>query len=191
MAPCVVFGCKTGYGSNPVKIPAHKFPDGKVLRQKWIDQINRGAGWTPTKNSVVCEKHFVESAFHMVGSRGQPLKKRHLTEWAYPTLLLRPEKEITPRATKNSSEAKNQPLLPEPAKDESAGEMESPTSWLGIDHDHGGYDVIDQTEIQREEVYPPAKKPKINLCCCSDSDCQIRQENCGSERTACSEKQRN
>ena len=180
MAPCIVVGCKTGYGPNSPKFQVIKFPEGKVLRQKWIDQINRD-GLKPlnlTKDSVVCERHFEESAFKpQIGYRGQQLKKKHLKEWAYPTLFLRPEKEFTPRVTSNSSKAKDQPLLSETPKDESAGKMESPTSWLGIDNDHD-YDVFDETEIQKEEVYPPAKKQKVNLCCCSDSDCHIRQENC-------------
>ena len=105
MAPCVVYGCKTGYGPNSPKIPVHKFPDEKMLRQKWIHQINRD-DFKPTEHSRVCERHFVEAAFTMVGARGKPLKTRHLTEWAYPTLFLRPEKQVTPRVTENSSAAK-------------------------------------------------------------------------------------
>ena len=107
MAPCIVVGCKTGYGSRygPEEsgkgLQTFKFPEGKTLRDKWLSQISRD--FTPTKFSCVCEKHFEEKAFTMLGKNGNPLKKKTLTKWAYPTLFLRPVKQSVPRSSKNSS----------------------------------------------------------------------------------------
>ena len=109
MAPCIVVGCKTGYGAtySPEEsgkgLQTFKFPEGKALKDKWLSQINRGGDFKPTKFSYVCEKHFEEKAFRYVDERGRPLKKKKLTKWAYPTLFLRPVKKTVPRSSKNST----------------------------------------------------------------------------------------
>ena len=66
---CVVFGCTSGYLSNAdKKIPAFTFPHGKPeLLEKWTKFVNR-VNWTPSKNSVICMKHF-EEEFILKGLR--------------------------------------------------------------------------------------------------------------------------
>ena len=56
--------------------------------------------------------------------------------------------------------------------------MEEPTKWLGIDHDHAYKEPLNELDIQREEDHPCQKEEKVNLCCCSNLDCQTRQDNC-------------
>ena len=54
-------GCRTGYNaeSNHIKISVCHFPVEKELR-RWI-QRDPGQNWIPTKNSILCENHFLPS----------------------------------------------------------------------------------------------------------------------------------
>lgn len=56
---CVVIGCRSGYESEKVKISMFKFPSHKRkgLKEKWIKFVDR-KNWYPSKNSVLCSKHF-------------------------------------------------------------------------------------------------------------------------------------
>lgn len=59
-AKCCVPGCKSNYASNKESngyVTTFKFPTNEALRMKWIQSIPRSA-WEPTRNSVVCIKHF-------------------------------------------------------------------------------------------------------------------------------------
>ena len=58
---CIAPGCRTGYiaESNHIKISVYRFPVEKELRrQRWIQRVPR-QNWIPTKNSVLCENHFL------------------------------------------------------------------------------------------------------------------------------------
>ena len=63
---CVAPGCRTGYTaeSNHIKINVYRFPVEKELRQRWIQRVPR-QNWIPTKNSVLCENHFLTSDFQV------------------------------------------------------------------------------------------------------------------------------
>lgn len=58
---CCVPECKSNYNStlkcNGSYVSVFLFPKDDILRQKWIAAIPR-KNWTPSKNSVVCSKHF-------------------------------------------------------------------------------------------------------------------------------------
>lgn len=57
---CVVFGCKSGYSSQIEKVSCFSFPfDKPDLLKSWVKFVNR-KNWSPTKNSVICVKHFEE-----------------------------------------------------------------------------------------------------------------------------------
>lgn len=66
---CVVFGCKSGYVSTSTdNIPSFRFPfEKKDLFEKWKKFVNR-ADWSPSRNSVICSKHF-EEKFLNTGKR--------------------------------------------------------------------------------------------------------------------------
>ena len=64
----VVFGCNSGYSTCKENVSSFRFPAANPeLLQKWIKFVNR-ADWIPTKNSVICCKHF-ESKFLNEGKR--------------------------------------------------------------------------------------------------------------------------
>ncbi|CAK1581793.1 unnamed protein product [Parnassius mnemosyne] len=48
----------------------------------WIDATCRGDGWFPTKNSVLCSRHFTEDNLHIMK------KRRRLLDSAIPSLYL-------------------------------------------------------------------------------------------------------
>ena len=57
---CVAFGCSSGFHTNREKVSKFSLPLGKSnLLEKWMKFINRN-DWFPTKNSVLCIKHFDE-----------------------------------------------------------------------------------------------------------------------------------
>ena len=57
---CVVCGCKSGYKTCDAKVSHFEFPFKRPqLLEKWIKFVNR-RDWKPTKNSVICIKHFKE-----------------------------------------------------------------------------------------------------------------------------------
>ena len=65
---CVVFGCNSGYSTCKENVSSFRFPaENPELLQKWIKFVNR-ADRIPTKNSVICCKHF-ESKFLNEGKR--------------------------------------------------------------------------------------------------------------------------
>ena len=54
----VVFGFKSGYSSQSQKVCGFLFPFEKSdLHALWVKFVNRTNG-TPTKNSIICAKHF-------------------------------------------------------------------------------------------------------------------------------------
>ena len=88
---CCVTNCQSGSGSyKGPKYTLYKFRMSPALKKLWMDQIDR-EGFTPTKSTVVCSKHFAEDAFetNMEGSRGRMRKVRQLRPFAIPTLFLR------------------------------------------------------------------------------------------------------
>ena len=67
---CVAFGYSSGYDTNSEKVPIFSFPLGKSnLIEKWIKFVNRN-NWFPTKNSVLCIKHF-EDKYILKGKRNK------------------------------------------------------------------------------------------------------------------------
>ena len=52
---CCVPGCKANYSSSDVS--AFLFPVDEARQQKWVKAIHR-SNFTPTKNTVVCARHF-------------------------------------------------------------------------------------------------------------------------------------
>ena len=66
----MAFGCSSGYDSNSEKVPTFSFPLGKFdLIEKWIKFVNQ-SNWFPTKNSVLCIKHF-EDKYILKGKRNK------------------------------------------------------------------------------------------------------------------------
>ena len=67
---CVAFGCSRGYDSNSEKVSTFSFPlEESDLIEKWIKFGNRN-NWFPTKNSVLCIKHF-EDKYILKGKRNK------------------------------------------------------------------------------------------------------------------------
>ena len=67
---CVAFGCNSGYASSKENVPSFRFPTDKSdLMEKWVKFVNR-ADWIPTKNSVLCCKHF-DSQFIKHGKKNK------------------------------------------------------------------------------------------------------------------------
>lgn len=52
------------------------------MKAKWIDATQRGEEWLPTKNSVICSRHFTKDNFCAMKNR------RRLMDSAIPTLSL-------------------------------------------------------------------------------------------------------
>ena len=75
MAPCVVVGCKTGYGRKHEKLRSFHFPKEQKMKEKWLCQISR-KDFIPTRFSVVCEKHFLPEAFAFKDGRGRKYAKK-------------------------------------------------------------------------------------------------------------------
>ena len=67
---CVTFGYSSGYDTNSEKVSTFSFPLGKSdLIEKWIKFVDRN-NWFPTKNSVLCIKHF-EDKYISKGKRNK------------------------------------------------------------------------------------------------------------------------
>ncbi|XP_068909756.1 RE1-silencing transcription factor B-like [Tenebrio molitor] len=71
---CIVIGCKSNYDST-LKTSNHvttfSFPKDENRRKLWISAIPR-KNWTPSKNAVVCIKHFHDK--HVI--KTQPYKRK-------------------------------------------------------------------------------------------------------------------
>ena len=61
---CIAPGCEAGYDSSDKKtvISTFRFPADGSRRKIWTSRVPR-LNWTPSNNSVLCEKHFEESCF--------------------------------------------------------------------------------------------------------------------------------
>ena len=61
---CIAPGCKAGYDSsdNKTVISTFRFPADESRRKIWTSRVPR-LNWTPSNNSVLCEKHFEESCY--------------------------------------------------------------------------------------------------------------------------------
>ena len=104
---CVVLGCKSGYYSqkrDPVS--SFGFPFNKpYLLDQWIDFVNR-LDWKPTKNSVICAKHF-ENKFILAG-------KRTVLKWKLnpvPTLYASVKEKELPIISEAPTSSQTFPLL--------------------------------------------------------------------------------
>ena len=88
---CVAFGCSNGYDTNSEKVSTFSFPLGKSdLIENWIKFVNRN-NWFPTKNSVLCIKHFedkniLKSKRNKLNWNLQPIPTIH-SEIIKPSLL--------------------------------------------------------------------------------------------------------
>ncbi|KAK5643813.1 hypothetical protein RI129_007658 [Pyrocoelia pectoralis] len=58
---CVAFKCTNRY-SKDKSISFHRFPADKNLKSQWIRAIRR-ENFNPTKDSVICGKHFKDDDF--------------------------------------------------------------------------------------------------------------------------------
>ncbi|XP_052427633.1 peroxynitrite isomerase THAP4-like [Carassius gibelio] len=59
---CCAVGCNLTSGTNALtKIKMFRFPKDKTRRQEWITAVRREA-WLPSKNSRICNTHFVTGA---------------------------------------------------------------------------------------------------------------------------------
>ncbi len=58
---CCVRGCHNKYGRTDVKKSYFTFPKDEVKCKAWVENMPQAQkeGWTPGKNSVICEDHFV------------------------------------------------------------------------------------------------------------------------------------
>lgn len=114
---CCVPGCKINYYSCATKGSVFRFPRDEQRRQQWIKAIHR-KDFTPTPNTVVCEKHFEkrfiitkDSITRLDGTvitakRGTPT----LTNDAYPTIFPNQPKYMskeTPPARTNPQKRKD------------------------------------------------------------------------------------
>lgn len=59
MVKCVVFGCTSGYKSNPDKVHQFSAPRDKLIREKWQKCIPR-KNFLLNDKSYVCQNHFKE-----------------------------------------------------------------------------------------------------------------------------------
>ena len=89
---CVAFCCSSGYDAKSEKVSTFSFFLGKPdLIEKWIKFVNRN-NWFPTKNSVLCIKHF-EDKYILKGKRNklnrnsQPIPTIHSVKIIKPSLL--------------------------------------------------------------------------------------------------------
>ncbi|XP_064487470.1 THAP domain-containing protein 3-like [Ornithodoros turicata] len=59
MGRCCYMGCqhRSGEATKASGVTFHCFPRDPTLREAWVEAIGR-TGWTPSKHSVVCSKHF-------------------------------------------------------------------------------------------------------------------------------------
>ena len=67
---CVVGGCsnvrslENGIGLHTIPFYGDERPEAKKRRKRWIDFIRlKRAQWEPSKNSVICPKHFKPDDF--------------------------------------------------------------------------------------------------------------------------------
>ena len=57
---CSAIGCTMRKNTNLLsQVKMYRFPKNEVLRAAWCNAMRR-EGWTPTKNSVICNAHFLE-----------------------------------------------------------------------------------------------------------------------------------
>ena len=67
---CVVGGCsnvrslENGIGLHTIPFYGDERPEAKKRRKRWIDFVRlKRAQWEPSKNSVICSKHFKPNDF--------------------------------------------------------------------------------------------------------------------------------
>ena len=90
---CVVPGCFRNTREDAGLVSFHSFPKKRHERAIWVRLIQRELSWRPTKNSVVCGRHFVGGRRSNYGSnrhpsifperqkRGECSKERRLSVW--------------------------------------------------------------------------------------------------------------
>lgn len=172
---CCVTGCQSGSGSyKGPKFTLYKFRMSEALKKLWMDQIDR-EGFTPTKSSVVCSKHFAESAFEtsMEGSRGRMRKVRQLRKFAIPTLFLR-------RPSEMSNEEIASPSVPQTSATTPTADGDHSYSSVGGDKNDGVHEPLDsmvQSEIvvsgsdgTHEEPAQKQNPPETTCRKCIDKD---------------------
>ena len=136
---CSVVGCQTGSPSyRGEKFTLYKFRTSDRLKKLWTEQLNR-AGFTPSKSSVICAKHFAENAFEptMTRSQGRKRKVRQLKPFAIPTLFLRP--------SQTSEEESDLPSAPQPSSS-------ATTSTTVEDHDHSYSTGGDKNDVDHNSL---------------------------------------
>lgn len=92
---CCVPGCKGNYNSEDEVVSVFRFPTDCDKRRLWLCKIPRD-NFEPSKNSVVCEKHFIEEFIVRFDSATRPdgsvltVKRTNpkLREDAYPSIFL-------------------------------------------------------------------------------------------------------
>ena len=120
MPVCCVIGCQSGspaYSHEKVqKFPFPKAGEAPQLRKMWIEQIGRqeedGTMWMPTKDSLVCRKHFRDEDFveENVDKQGRPRKTLKLKPRSRPTQYLRePPPQISNVQRKKMEEEQTRP----------------------------------------------------------------------------------
>ena len=64
MPACTIPGCKSGYAtqSDGKKYMSFQLPKSEEMKEKWISRIYR-EDFIPTKNTIICSKHFLEEDF--------------------------------------------------------------------------------------------------------------------------------
>lgn len=84
---CSAFGCSSkSIGGCNIKF--HRFPKDPVLQRKWVNATKR-KNFKPSKTSVLCQKHFLESDYKETVMETKVLKKE-----AVPSLFNFPAKLI-------------------------------------------------------------------------------------------------
>ncbi|XP_078491859.1 uncharacterized protein LOC100175833 [Ciona intestinalis] len=94
---CVVGGCSNSY-KNKVKI--HKFPKSPIAKQCWVKfvQCTRADFEQPSKNSVICGKHFKPDCYWKKFGSTTEL----LLESAIPTVKSKKDAPATPQKRKRT-----------------------------------------------------------------------------------------
>ena len=139
-----------------------RFPKDKQLKRKWqvaIRRVNKNKNlWKPSKQSVVCEKHFRQSDFSQFNLAGFPRVNRTLVEGAVPSIFqfqAEEEKKETDEARiKRQNERAVQKRLQEEEKNkEKEEEEEEEVSVQDLD-------FAMEIEISEEEVEQIEDEPK-------------------------------
>ena len=182
---CAAPNCRVGYEKNSdetIKVSRFHFPIDPDLRTKWINAVPR-KDWVPSKNSVLCEKHFLDSDFKTERedknkarkkSKGTNLFRKSLKSGAIPSqwpdcpiLLSKKQPSSRPTSRTSSSIREQAHILKEQLRIEKEKEEDSFHSLNDFDeryvNEHG---LIISKNLDSRMIFSISIEgiPKINYC---------------------------